>query len=228
MIADKKKFLLGLGMMGSFLVVLILFFSPLFNGKNGLEYFDDLYNSISKGSAYYVPQLEEDVRAYSGHTVKMTLTMDGADQAGQTALLFEKAGSSTDVADHTLTVSGDLGAILQSCLEDADAMYLNDGEKLSARYGYDERRVMYNWWTASKEMDRELKKQKDFAAADIVTTTRTKVLETVYNYYGIEPQKISDRFGVVLLSLVFYVIYTVWYGYAIMYLFEGWGIKLGH
>jgi len=228
MIANRKKFILGLAMMATFVVVLIIFFSPVFNGKNGLEYLDDLYNSISKGSAYYIPKLREDVQAYAGSTVEMNLSLKSADQARQTALLFEKAGALINVSDNKLKVSGDLGAILQSCLEDSDSMYLNDGQKLTTRYGYDERQVMYNWWTASKEMDNDLKKQKKFKAAEMVATVEKKAVETVYNYYRIEPQRISERYGVVVLSLIFYVVYTVWYGFAFMYLFEGWGMKLEH
>jgi len=228
MIANKKKFILGLAMMVTFIVVLIIFFSPVFNGKNGLEYLDDLYNSISKGSAYYIPKLREDVQPFAGSTVEMTLTLKSADQARQTSLLFEKAGALINVSDNNLKISGDLGAILQSCLEDSDSMYLNDGRKVSTRYGYDERQVMYNWWTASKEMDNDLKKQKKFKAADMVATVEKKAVETVYNYYRIEPQRISERYGIVVLSLVFYVIYTVWYGFAFMFLFEGWGLKLEH
>ncbi len=228
MIADKKTFALGLVMMVTFVVVLVIFFSPVFNGKNGLEFFDDLYNSISKGSAYYIPQLRDDAQAFKGSTVEMTLPLKSNDHARRTSVLFEKAGATTDVADSTLNVTGDLGAILQNILEDSEAMYRNDGGKLSARYGYDERRVMYNWWAASQEMVRDLTKQRSFEAAEMVAAAQQRAVETVYNYYGIEPQKISDRFGIVILSLVFYVIYTVWYGFAIMYLFEGWGIRLAH
>jgi hypothetical protein len=228
MIANMKKFILGLVMMATFIVVLIIFFSPVLGGKNGLEYLDDLYNSISKGSAYYIPKLRQDVQAFAGSTVDMTLKLKSAEQARQTSLLFEKAGALINVSESTLKVSGDLGAILQSCLEDSDSMYINDGQKLSARYGYDERQAMYNWWTASKEMDNDLKKQKKFKAADMVATVEKKAVETVYNYYRIEPQKISERYGIVVLSLIFYVIYTVWYGFAFMYLFEGWGMRLEH
>jgi hypothetical protein len=227
-IANKKKFTLGLIMLATFMVVLIIFFSPVFNGKNGLQYLDELYNSISKGSAYYIPELREDVRAFSGSAVEMALTLKSAEQARQTSLLFEKAGALINVSESTLKVSGDLGAILQSCLEDSDAMYLNDGLKLSTRYGYNERQVMYNWWTAGKEMERDLKKQKKFKAADMVAAVGKKAVETVYNYYRIQPQKISDKYAIVVLSLIFYVVYTVWYGFGFMYLFEGWGMKLEH
>jgi len=55
-----------------------------------------------------------------------------------------------------------------------------------------------------------------------------KGVECSYNYYGIDPQQISDRLGIVVFSLVFYVLYTVWYGFAILYLFQGLGLKLEH
>jgi hypothetical protein len=32
----------------------------------------------------------------------------------------------------------------------------------------------------------------------------------------------------VILSLLFYVVYTLWYGVGVLYLFEGLGLKLGH
>jgi hypothetical protein len=52
MIAHKKEFYGGIAMMLAFIVVMVIIFSPVFNGKNGLQYMDDLYNCISKGSAY--------------------------------------------------------------------------------------------------------------------------------------------------------------------------------
>ena len=98
----------------------------------------------------------------------------------------------------------------------------------TTKYGYDERRVLFNWWQALKAMDKELGKQKLFKEAKIITLVKKKAVETSYNYYGVEPKKITDSPGVVIFSLVFYVIYTLWYGFAIMYMFEGWGLRLSH
>ena len=70
--------------------------------------------------------------------------------------------------------------------------------------------------------------QKKFKEAKIIDLVKTKAVETSYNYYGIEGQKITDRIGVVTFSLIFYVIYTLWYGFGIMYLFEGVGMQLEH
>jgi hypothetical protein len=142
--------------------------------------------------------------------------------------LFQKTGISTDLSGKDLKVSGDLGDILENSLLDADAMYRNEGSKISEKYGYPEKRVLYNWWIALKGLDRGLSRQKKFEAAKIVDRVNKKALETAYNYYGIEPQKISDRLGIVLLSLFFYVVYTLWYGFAILFISEGWGLRLTH
>ena len=228
MIAKKKEFYSGLGLLLVFILVLTLIFSPVIKGKNALEYLDSLYNSISKGSAYYIAKVKKEADRFMGTSLSVTLAMKDEKQAQQTALLFVKSGSSIDVSATKLKVTGDLGKILDNCLADADAMFKNDGKVIFDKYGYDERRVLFNWWNATHAKDRELKNQKKFDEAKVVVLVRKKAVEAAYNYYKIEPQNISDRLGVVIVSLLFYVIYTMWYGFAIMYMFEGWGLKLGH
>jgi len=228
MIAKKGEFYSGAGMMAIFVVVLVVIFMPLFNGQNGLNYLDSLYNSISKGSAYYVPALKKDAQSYVGTRVTLTLAMKDETMARQSSLLFQKGGALVNVTGATLSVEGDLGKILAVCLDDADLMYHNKGSDVAAKYGYAERQALYNWWAANNAMENDLKRQKQFKAAKIVATVNQKAVETAYNYYRIEPQKISDRYGIVIFSLVFYVAYTLWYGFGIMFLFEGWGMRLEH
>jgi len=228
MIAHKKEFFGGLGMLGAFIVVLIIIFMPIFGGQNGLNYLDNLYNTISKGSAYYIPKVREATDAFSGHSVSVTLTMAEEERANQTAPLLMKGGALVNVSGAELKVSGDLGKILENCLADADLMYHNDGEALSRKYGYDERRILLNWWVALHHMEKDLKDQKKFKEAKVVAVVVKKAVELGYNYYKVEPQKIGNKIGIVIFSLVFYVIYTLWYGFAIMFMFEGWGLRLEH
>ena len=228
MIENKKEFYGGFGMMAAFVVVLIIIFSPVFAGQNGLEYLDSLYNSISKGSAYYIPKVKKETEEFIGNSVTVTLKMADETQAKQTAPLFSQGGASVNTTGAEVKVTGDLGKILENCLTDTDYMYHNDAEKVSGKYGYDERQVLYNWWKAAKAMDKDLKKQKLFKEAKVVALVVKKAVESSYNYYKIEPQKIGDRIGVVIFSLIFYVVYTLWYGFAIMFMFEGWGMKLSH
>lgn len=228
MIARKKEFTTGLLLLVAFFVVLFIFFSPVFKGQNGLDYLDNLYNSISKGSAYYIPKLQEEAKSFNGTKVELSFSMDSAAQAQQTSQLFMKAGALVNVTDAKLTLSGDLGKILEGCLADADAMYHNDGQKLAGKYGFDERQALYNWWKAFKGVEKSLQSQKKFKEAKAVANISKKGIETCYNYYQIEPQNIMDQIWVVIFSLVFYVIYTLWYGFAILFMFEGWGMQLEH
>jgi len=228
MIAKKKEFFGGALLLLAFIAVLIIIFSPIFKGQNGLEYLDALYNSISKGSAYYIPKVKETAGNFVGRPIEITLCLPDEKQAKQTALLFQKGGASATVAGASLRITGDLGKILENSLMDADNMYNNNGKAVSEKYGYNERQVLFNWWKAFKAMDKELKKQKKFKEAKVTALVVKKGVEPSYNYYQIEPQKISERFGIVIFSLVFYVIYTLWYGFAVMFMFEGWGLKLEH
>ena len=125
-------------------------------------------------------------------------------------------------------MSGSLGAILKGSLVDSEYMYNNDGASVTAKYVIDARRALYNWWTSLKLLDKSLKSQKEFAAAKVVNTVQKKAVEAAYNYFGVDPVQISDEMGMVAFSLVFYVVYTLWYGFAILFLFEGWGLKLSH
>ncbi len=228
MAGNKKEFNIGLGMIIAFVAVLVAMFVPLFGGHNGLQYLDALYNSISKGSAYYIPKVEKQIEPFAGNQIEMNFSMADATQASQTAKQLNKAGALVNVSGTELKVSGDMGRIMAAMLDDADAMYRNDGQALEAKYGVEGRQALYNWWKSIAGMDKSLKKQKKFKEASALDLVKAKAVETAYNYYGIEAQKISDRWGIVIFSLIFYVVYTLWYGFAIMFMFEGSGMKLEH
>ena len=228
MIAHKREFFGGVVMMAVFVVILIIIFMPVFGGQNGLNYLDNLYNTISKGSAYYIPKVREEVAKFDGTTVAATLELANANLAEETDRIFNQAGALVNVSGAELKVRGDLAQILNGCLEDADAMYYNNGEKVSGKYGLDEKRALFDWWTALKAMGKALEKQKKFKEAKVIDLTLSKAVETSYNYYQVEPKKIGEKIGIVIFSLVFYVIYTLWYGFAIMFMFEGWGLRLEH
>ena len=229
MIADKKEFTRGTLMLAGFLVVLVAMFMPLFGkGHNALNYLDDLYNSISKGSAYYIPDLAAKNQDYQGREISVSLKAPSAAQAENTAKLFWKAGAAVEMNGDALAVKGDLGKIMAASLEDADALFHNQGEALQAKYGYEARQVGYNWWQALKALNKDLTHQELFAEAKWVATVQAKATECAYNYYQIVPEKITNKIGIVIFSLAFYVLYTLWFGFSIMFLFEGWGMDLGH
>jgi hypothetical protein len=226
--SQKKSLYMGIGMMVTFAVVLVLLFMPLVNGHNALEYLDNLYNSISKGSAYYVPRIREDVQDAGSRKIDLSLKYDSAARAAQIASWLSADGVSATAEGNEVAVTGDLQTILLNVLDTADIMYHNEGDRITAMYGYDERAVMYDWWKTLKALEYSLNKQERFADANLVALVQAKAVETSYNYYGIKPENIGDKYGIVFISLLFYVIYTLWYGFGILYLFEGWGLRLGH
>ncbi len=226
-VTKKKELGIGIFLMVTFIAVMIAIFMPLVDGGNMLNYLDNLYNSISKGSAYYIPKVEHLVEEHGSAAVTLNLKMADSNAARNTEQLFSKTGATTAVEENNLMVNGDIEAIFKACLEDAESAYHNRSEDLVARYGMEARPTLHAWWQALGAMEKDLNRQKLFAAAQLTHTVKAKTVECAYNYYGIKAQAINDRWGTVLFSLLFYVIYTVWYGYGIMYIFEGLGLELG-
>jgi hypothetical protein len=222
----KKELGIGIFLMVTFIAVMIFIFMPVIDGGNSLDYLDNLYNSISKGSANYIDKVEHLVEDHGSEVVTLNLTMDDSAAAERAEPLFARAGVTTAVENNNLMVNGDLEAIFGVCLEDAESAYHNRNQDFIDRYDFGARESLYSWWQALKAMEKDLNRQKLFAAAQLTHMVQAKTVECAYNYYGIEAQAIKDRWGTVLFSLVFYVLYTIWYGYAIMYIFEGLGFEL--
>lgn len=232
MIAHKNTFVKGAILMAGFLIVLFLMFMPLFNGHHTINAMDNLYNSISKGSAYYIPGLVKDTEKYRDKEIDVEFKLKSKEMATESMLLLTTAGAKVIQNEETLSVQGNLGAIIQSCLADSDLMFVNDGKKLKAKYSYDEsydeKKVLFNWWNTLKGTNKALTKQENFPEAKFVANIMTRAVECSYNYYKVQAENIKDKALIVIFSLVFYVIYTIWFGFSIMFLFEGWGMKLSH
>lgn len=229
LIHSKSSFMKGLLLMGSFCAVFFLIFMPLFPGDsgkvlNGLEYSDDLFNKLSKGSSYFIPETKKAIAPTKGKAVNVAYT---SKKAADAARVFSAVGVAAAAEGNTLTVQGDLGLLLAAAVADADAMYKNDGKAVSDRYaGMDHMAVMEAWWEGLNPMIKALQKSKMVDEAGIVDAVLKRAVETGYNFYGIPAAKVMDKLGVMVALLVFYVLYTVWYGFAIFELFDGIGLTM--
>ncbi|CCO23738.1 hypothetical protein [Maridesulfovibrio hydrothermalis] len=228
MIVNKKEFTGGLALLGLFFIVLFIMFQPMFDGKNSMAYLDAMYNSISKGSVYYIPAMREDVKELDNKELTLKLEYSSAIQAQQSEKLFKTAGVKTSLNGKTLDVSGSIATILNASLDDADLMYHNDAQGITDKYGIEAKRATFNWWTSLGLIEKALNAQEEFKTGKVTSTVLKKAVETAYNYYEIEPMQIMDKLGLVIFSLAFYVFYTLWYGFAILFVFEGWGLNIGH
>lgn len=228
MMVNKKEFGLGLFLFIGFWVVFIIMMSPVFKGMNLLDYMDNLYNTISKDSAYYIPAVMEKAEAYKGREISVELSVGDARQAERIAALFRKNTTDVIAENGSLKITGDLGMILGNILRDSDLAFANDGASIEGKYGVGARQVLFDWWTAAGLMDKNLKKQKKFKEATMVYQVQAKAVEPSYNYFGIKAENIRQQIAIVVASLAGYVIYTLWYGFSILFMFEGYGFKLEH
>ena len=146
MIADPRKFFGGVILLAAFAVVLAALFMPIIDGLNAMEQLDALYNSISKGSADYIPALEEEVAPHEGSAFTVSLAMKDADLAGATAALFEQAGATVETVGTEVRVSGDLARTLRSCLTDTKQVFANNGDGVESKYGLEPKEALFAWF----------------------------------------------------------------------------------
>ncbi|HSB33436.1 MAG TPA: hypothetical protein VLG39_03170 [Nitrospirota bacterium] len=234
-IKNVKTFNIGALFAITFIGVLIAIFSPLFQGKNGLEFADNSFNKLAKGSSYFIPKVVKDNERFMGKAFTVSIRTDKPEdrpgdaetRAANIAKVFATAGAKVDISGSTLKIEGDLGQVLASALQDADAMFKNDGEKIRARYGTDDEKKMFRQWhNALSRMNKEFDKEKKIVESKMVNAVVKKAVEPAYNFYQIDANRVSDHAGMLSGLLVFYVFYTMWWGYAIFYMFEGFGLTM--
>ncbi len=226
LIKNKNLFIRGIVLSISFFGVLLMIFSPIWGGKNGLEFADDMFNKLSKGSSYFIPKISKSVEGFKGKAFKATIKLDKPEDVEKTAMLFKTAGADVDVNGNELNIKGDMGQVLQTILRDSDEMFHNNGKAVSERYGYDEKKALKNWWTALGKIEKEMKKEKMLAESKVLSDVIKKAIEPAYNFYQIDAERVIDRAGMMSGLLVFYVLYTMWWGFSIFYLFEGVGLNM--
>jgi hypothetical protein len=244
-IKDKKHFTIGLFLAISFLVVLFLIFSPLFTvgGEkvNALVWADEMFNSLSKGSSYFIPKVTKSNEKFMGSMFSVTLNMgkaedkpgDGEARAERASQLFivNEGIAKAEVKGTELKLEGDLGKVLATTIRDSETMYRNDGEKMKALYATamktdDMKQMFRQWYNVLDRMNKTFVREKKAAEAKICADVMKKAVEAAYNYYGVEPVKVKDKLGIMTFLLVFYVVYTLWWGFSIFFLFEGIGLSM--
>jgi hypothetical protein len=226
LIRHAKMFNIGALLAVSFLGVLFLIFQPLFDGKTGLEFSDDLFNKLSKGSSNFISQVTKDNEKFMGTNFSVNIKLDKPEQVANALKILTAGGAQAVAKDTQITISGDLGKLLGNIIRDSEEMYKNEGTKVSGRYGFNEMDVMAIWWSILSKTNKELQKDKKVNESSMVTAVLQKAVEPAYNYYGIEAESVTSKAFTMTGLLVFYVLYTMWWGYAIFYLFDGIGLSM--
>ncbi len=228
LIRDKRHFTWGITLMIGFLIVLAYMFTPNFGGVNAFHASDAEFNAISKGSTNYIPSIKNEAKQFEGQPFDVLIFENGSKILRPLAMmLLQPAGMTVEETDNGLRVQGDLGALMAAALEDSDTMFKNDGDTMKSRYGIKPREAMFVWWKLLKDVKLHLDKQKMFKPATFINKKIIKrAVEVGYNYFGIEARNASDEWEKITFALIFYVVYTLWFGYSIFFLFEGLGLQM--
>lgn len=227
LIRNKKTMNIGLVLGLTFFVVLALIFSPVFGGgKNGLEYSDELFNKLAKGSSYFVPKLTAGLKEIEKEELTVNVKMESPEQAARAVRIFASVAPDTTSKGAELRIKGNLAKLLGAVLRDSSSMYYNKGGEVRERYGIDEKEVMAAWWGALRSAVKELQKSKNTLQANVISEVMKKGIEPAYNFYKIEPRSVVENAFTAAGLLLFYVTYTLWWGFAIFYLFDGLGLGM--
>ena len=233
LIHAKAPFFRGSLMLVSFLVLFAALLMPIMrdeNGKHmtGLEYADNVFNELSKGSSYFIPGVRKNLQSVNGKVVTVTVKLKKAALAPIAVMALQKSGATeASATDGKVTFTADLGMILASATDDADALYHNDANKVSQKYGGENAlKVSAAWWYLLAPCIQEMQKQHLVNEAQVVDHVLRRAIEPGNNFYSITAAKVSEHVLLMACMLVFYVLYTLWYGFAIFELFEGIGMTM--
>ena len=218
LIHEKAPFIRGSLLLISFLVLFGVLLTPIMRDENGnhmtgLQYADNVFNELSKGSSYFIPGVRESLKK--------------AALAPLAVALLQKSGVEAVADGGKVSFKGDLGMILTSATDDADALYHNNADAVTRKYdGEPALKVAAAWWYLLSPSIKELQKQRLFGEAQVVDQVLRRAVEPGNNFYSVTPAKVSEHVWLMSGMLLFYVLYTLWYGFSIFELFEGIGLAM--
>ena len=239
LIRNPKAFTRGMLLMTSFIAVFVLFFMPIFPSQeggertNGLVYADHMFNTLAKGSANFFDStltnrrsVNVAIQAVKDTEVDITITFKNADLVADAVTLLNSLGLEAQATESRIAIKGNLFTLLDTIVSDAELLYHNNVDAITEQRGIEGRRTMRIWWNITSTLINPMQQRGMNSEASIVNTVMTKGIEPAYNFFGITPQRVVDNIPLVAGFLIFYVIYTMWYGFAIFELFEGIGLTM--
>ena len=248
LIVNKGPFAKGAFLMVTFLIVFACIMSPLFKDHNGnvqtgLEFSDDFFNKLAKNSSDYFDTVKASAEKQKGVMIAVSATISKPDprdepdpakaqekankDAQAVAKALQAAGAQVEVKDNTLMVKGDLGAMSEFALAKARSVFAVTGtEAVDKPENQANRKLCKDLWKGFGAMIKGLQKDRKIVESKSLDTVMRKALEPAYNFYGLPGEPVGQNIMMLTGLLVFYVVYTMWYGYGIFFMFEGIGMSM--
>jgi len=221
-IVQPRKFLIGV--IGILVFMLIFAGGMLFRvgDASALTYADNLFNTMAKDSTNFLAEATKKTIKVADQPVDIVLRPPTGAQAALLSSQFGLHGTDAAVQpDGRVHVTGRLGILANAAL--ADVRTANH-HALPANYDSDI--TLYNWWYLFDCLSSQSIKQNNEPVASFSKEMTTRVIEPTYNFREVYAQNARELLRPILLLLLFYVLYTILYGYAIYNLFEGLGITV--
>lgn len=230
LIHHKTSFVKGVVLLGTFVIICTFLLFPMLrdeygNHLTGLQYADSVFNSLSKGSSYFVPAVRENVSTVMGKSVKMDVALNH-EMAESMVKVYASCGARAHINGNRLIIMGDLGAILSAATDVGDRLYFNDTKTIESKYKQPALLVSRCFWYTLNPGIKDLQRQGMIAEAKVVDQVLRRALEPGNNFFSVPVAKVSDHIFLIVVMLMFYIIYTLWYGFGIMEIFQGIGLSL--
>lgn len=231
LIANKKEFLKGASLLVSFVIMFAIIMTPIFkdsegNPRTGLEYADNIFNSLSKGSSYFIPEIREGIKPVMNKEISVEIALPDRSLAPLALDILRRSGARAEESpDGKIAISGKLGDLFARAIEVSDLLYHNNGAAVSELYDENSPTTVARvWWDILSPMVKIFQKKNELAAANAADLVVRKGIEPGNNFYGIQPINVLDHIPLITFLLAFYVVYAIWYGFGIYGIFGGLGL----
>ncbi len=226
LVVDRGKFGLGLAGLAVFTLLLVAGVLPRRDGTALLAQADRFFNQLAKGSIDYLPEARQMTESLGNPAIDLGVRPRDLVDAEELRRVVASSGcQATTTADGRTRVVGTMNQLAQAALDDAERMAANDFAGLEQRHQMPAVDVIYCWWTVFDGLTRRYVQENEPREANFTKFVAAKVLEPAFNFRGVEARSIRGEVGPLAGLLGFYLLYTVWYGFAILLVFEGLGIS---
>jgi hypothetical protein len=235
LITNKKCFFRGILLLASFFAVFAFLLTPSLEGIDGgkkltgLEFADGLFNSLSKGSSNFSEMVKEKIKPMQSKDVDITIPLKDPSIVAYVKPVIEGAGMTLTISEDQkkLNYKGNMGPFLEAVQQISEKMYDNDHAFVEQKYGVDKALGVTNaCWHVLQPSIKELQKQKKIEEAGIIDTVVRRAIEPAHNFYSVQASSVKEHAIMMSALLIFYLVYTLWYGFGIFELFEGVGLAM--
>lgn len=230
LIHHRGAFVRGLVMISTFFGVCTFLLFPMLhdnygNKLTGLQYADAVFNSLSKGSSYFIPEVKKEVETVKGKEIQANVPLKHELSSGALRVL-DTVGAEASYEDGRLTFKGNLETILLAVTEVGDKLYFNEHKPIELYYHMPALHVSKVWWYILNPSIKDMQRQGKIAEAKVIDQVLRRALEPGNNFYTVDAAKVSEHILLIVGMLAFYILYTLWYGFGIFEFFEGIGLSM--